>query len=893
MPGGGYLNERIPGVQNKAQDDDLVMSLVELALARRRDERESYLRSACAQDSQLLEEVRKYVDWDERMGGFLLDPLYRLPPDQQAFEPGDLLDGRFRIVREVAQGGMGVVYEAVDEKLNCRIAVKFAKTGFRKRLPPEVRHAREIAHPNVCKIFEINTVSTPHGEIDFLTMEFLEGETLAERLRHGPLPEEPARTIAQQLCSGLAEAHRNQVIHGDLKSNNVILTRAANGTIRAVITDFGLARRPEDTQPNGQSAPLGGTPDYMAPELWKGQKATVASDLYALGVILYELASGERPFLSSTESPWEERLTRKPPAVDPKWAAVDRLLDPDPARRFHSADEVAHALAPRSRRWILAAAAAVVLAAISGIVTYQGATAPAETVRLALLPFEADRGTAPVVERLLRDSAAQLSRLKSTPRTQFRIIPLNQVLRNHVDTNAKARRVVGATHTLHVTLASQNGKILLHADLADARSGAKAKEWQAVYAPAEIRYTAAALAGVVTLTFRLPALAASPNTAAQRDYLAGVSSIRRDSGIDHALLSLERAVGADPDSPLTFAALAEAQWFKYYASRDRVWLDRATESARQAGLRNPDLAPVHRIAGLLLYNSGWYEQAVAEYSRAIELEPGSGAAYRRLGQAYERNNQLSEALAAYTRAIAVDPQDYRSYQALGSFYFERANYGEAVKHLRKEVDLAPEEPNAHFALGSAYLDLGRLVDAETEFRMAVHLEETSTALERLGVVLLYEERDAEAVTYLSRATALSPEGYLPWMNVATAYRRMHWKAESDQANRRALELAEKEMTQDPRNGKIRSHLAYLCARLGNARRAESEITQALRLSPYDSNTRWMAAATYEALDQRDATLAVLSGAPDGVIADLSRWPDVAELNHDPRFLQLLASRAVK
>src|SRR5207249_2137312 len=159
-------------------------------------------------------------------------------------------------------------------------------------LPPEARNATEISHPNVCKIFEIHTASTEEGEIDFLTMEFLEGETLERRLRSGPFPLEEARAIARQLCAGLAEAHRNQVVHGDLKSGNVILTRGTDGALRAVITDFGLARRPGAAQRTAQSGEGGGTPDYMAPELLRGEKASTASDVYALGVILHELVSG-------------------------------------------------------------------------------------------------------------------------------------------------------------------------------------------------------------------------------------------------------------------------------------------------------------------------------------------------------------------------------------------------------------------------------------------------------------------------------------------------------------------------------------------------------------------------------------------------------------------------
>lgn len=169
-----------------------------------------------------------------------------------------------------------------------------------------MRHASEISHPNVCKIFEIHTASTAGGEIDFLTMEFLDGETLAARLSRGRLPEPEARAIGRRICAGLAEAHRNRVVHGDLKSGNVILTRDAGGGVRAAITDFGLARKPlapsVDTEGSqgteastvSASSQAGGTPDYMAPELWKGEKASAASDVYALGVMLYELAAGRR-----------------------------------------------------------------------------------------------------------------------------------------------------------------------------------------------------------------------------------------------------------------------------------------------------------------------------------------------------------------------------------------------------------------------------------------------------------------------------------------------------------------------------------------------------------------------------------------------------------------------
>src|SRR5947207_12261012 len=223
------------------------------------------------------------------MGSFLLHPAIAFKDSPPAFQAGELIADRFEIIREIGEGGMGVVYEAFDRKLNRRIAIKSAKPGFQPRLSPEIKGALAVSHPNICRVNEIHTAHTEHGDVDFLTMELLEGETLSAHLRtRGRLPEPEAFEIARQLCDGLAEAHRRGIIHRDLKSANVILCRGENDELRAVITDFGLAG--EGTQ----SGDLGGTPRYIAPELWKGERASKASDFYALGVILYEMMAGLR-----------------------------------------------------------------------------------------------------------------------------------------------------------------------------------------------------------------------------------------------------------------------------------------------------------------------------------------------------------------------------------------------------------------------------------------------------------------------------------------------------------------------------------------------------------------------------------------------------------------------
>jgi Flp pilus assembly protein TadD len=576
---------------------------------------------------------------------------------------------------------------------------------------------------------------------------------------------------------------------------------------------------------------------------------------------------------------WEERLARKPPAVHPKWDGIlARCLDPDPLRRFRDADEVAKALAPRSRRWLWAAGVAAMLAIVTGVVTYERATAPKESVRLAMQRFDSDRDTSAIADGLFRDTAAQLKRLRGNARTSLSITTLPV-----------------ATHVLHGTLSKKNDKVMVHAYLTDAHSRVNAREWKVEYAPGEVRYVPVALAAMVTGTLRLPPLAtaARVNDAARKDYLSGLSYVRRDSGVDVALAFMERAVAADPDSALTYAGLAEAQWFKYFLTKDKVWLDRATESEREAERRDPDLAAMHRVAGMLKANAGRYEQAEAEYRRAIELEPGNSDAYRRLGMVLEQNNQSEEALAAYRRALEVEPNYYRTYQALGSFYYNRANYSEAVKYLSKEIELAPDEVDAHRALGSALTFLGRFSDAESDLRFAIRLRETPTALNALGLTLMYQGRDNEAIPQFLSALKVNPESYFSGMELGNCYRRTNQTAEAIRAYRRALELAEQEMSRNPRSGYVRSILAYLCARLGDRDRAASEIAQALQLSSNGADTQATAAFTYEALSMRDATISVLSSAPADLLADLSRWPDVADLHNDPRFLQLLASHQLR
>jgi hypothetical protein len=187
------------------------MSVADRVLRTPVAQRDQILRAACKDDKDLYSEVTEIVEWEERMGDFLRKPLVDLIDEQKLdrpFEPGQMVSERFEIIREIGDGGMGIVYEAYDRTRDKRIALKCARLGF-DRLPPELNGALNVRHRNVCVVNDIHTVSTELGDLQFLTMEFLDGETLLQTLKRGPLPSATALDLARQLCAGLVEAHRS------------------------------------------------------------------------------------------------------------------------------------------------------------------------------------------------------------------------------------------------------------------------------------------------------------------------------------------------------------------------------------------------------------------------------------------------------------------------------------------------------------------------------------------------------------------------------------------------------------------------------------------------------------------------------------------------------------
>ena len=326
-------------------------------------ERAAYLDEACAGEGPLRAEVERLLAGHDMSEGLIDLGPFELERPVHTLEENDILVGRFRIIKLIGYGGMGEVYEAEDRELSERVALKTLRAeflsdpNFLRRFRREVRLARRVGHPNVCRVHDVGRHRRDDGsEVAFLTMELLEGETLAEHLRlKGRLTTDEALPLVKGMCEALAALHKAGIIHRDLKPGNVMLVGDEAKGLRPVVTDFGLAL-PAVGSLSRASVVGQGTLLYMAPEQMQRASVTPAADIYSLGLVIYEMVTGKRAF--ETENLFKaaiRRATESPPSLrihapdlGEQWEiAFRRCTDPEPMCRPR-AREVLEQLEPTS-----------------------------------------------------------------------------------------------------------------------------------------------------------------------------------------------------------------------------------------------------------------------------------------------------------------------------------------------------------------------------------------------------------------------------------------------------------------------------------------------------------------------------------------------------------------
>jgi eukaryotic-like serine/threonine-protein kinase len=595
-----------------------------------------------------------------------METRVRLPgtPATPDLPAGRLLAGRFRIVRFIARGGMGDVYEAEDMELGERVALKTVRSEIAAAEPAmarfkrEVHLARRVTHPNVCRIFDLFHDVVGSGKVTFLTMELLKGETLRQCLaRKGRIKPDEALPIIRQMAAGLAAAHRAGVIHRDFKSSNVMLAPVDpdGREFRAVITDFGLAR-PAPSQKLmaslSNAADVLGTPAYMAPEQLENGKITAATDIYAFGLVMYEMVAGTLPFPGESGlAAAMKRLQGPPPSprihapeLDTIWeATILRCLKHDPADRFNNLDDIVKTLAgqtaitrstagQRNRRFAPAIAVVLVLVLLAGALMLRNKGTPfriQSRPSIAVLGFKNLTGQNDAA--WLSTALAEMLTTELAAGEKLRTIPGENVARMSVelslpeyssfapDTLVRIRNYLGADAVVYgsyMLLSGSSTRVRMDLRLQNSVNGyllaTISEEGYAADLLALVSRGGSALReklGVAKLDpeqaeLSHTALPATPDAA--RFYADGLERLRMFDTLG-ALAAFEKAVAEDDRNAMAHAALATALSMLGYPVQASEQSRIAIELSRKLG----------RESRLVL--EGRSREAALEWKQAAEV----------------------------------------------------------------------------------------------------------------------------------------------------------------------------------------------------------------------------------------------------------------------------------
>jgi TolB-like protein/tRNA A-37 threonylcarbamoyl transferase component Bud32 len=645
-----------------------VEELFEAALALPPEAREAFLQGICGNAPELRRPVEELLRADAQAGSFLNTPLLhfetaattqpdephpdRLAHPQQGktsgglFRPSVIVAGRFTVNRFIARGGMGEVYEAWDSELKERVAIKTIRPELAnnieilERFRREVKQARAISHPNVCRVHEIFCHrATTENKIWFLSMEFLEGFTLNEYIRHhGPIEPASALELIEQVVHGLSAAHSLGVIHRDLSTRNIMLTSSTSGQRRAVITDFGLALnvlyRDDRIQEDGGQ----GTPDFMAPEQLKTGEVTYLADEYSLGIVICEMLTGARPVPDPVGSSNGKCLPRLPAKkLERRWERVIlRCLEPQPADRFKTVDEVLAALQPKKRSrntwmWLVMAAALIALI-IASWYPFRHATQPTS---LAVLPLQNRTGDhsldylgAGITEALTND-------LTRMPGLQVAAASIARRFRDDDVNPSSAGNKMHVRSVVTGSVESIDGKLRVPVELVDVRTGRQV--WGKTYEslPSGIADLQHEISTDLAYRLKVPLDADttarlkrqySSNAVAYDAYLKGRFHLAQRSPDDlrGAVSDFQRSVASDANYAPAYAGLADCySLLAFYGLEKPIpLLKNAMKSSQQALELDSTLGEAYtsRALARTLLNFDW-QGAEDDYKRAIELNP--------------------------------------------------------------------------------------------------------------------------------------------------------------------------------------------------------------------------------------------------------------------------------
>jgi serine/threonine-protein kinase len=844
--------------------------------------------------------------------------------------------GPYEIIAPLGSGGMGAVYRAYDSRLSRIVAIKVLGESAvgaqrRQRFQREMRAIAALNHPHICALYDVGL----QEDVEFFVMEYLEGETLANRLLKGRLPMADALRHAAALADAVALAHRHGIVHRDIKPGNIMLT--ASGI---KLLDFGLAKL-SGTTGKAVAAGLGdvptqssditgahtilGTLRYMAPEQLEGRDADARTDIFSLGVVFYEMATGQRAFTHHSDAGMISAiLTRDPvPMVDRQpqtpgnfQFAIDVCLAKNPDDRWQSAHDLARALAwiresgpgtkptpglrwwQRRRRWL--AAAVIVFVIVAGVLAAPYLVVRAEPRGLVLLPCaviggsEGDQAFCDGLNEAIAGTLAPLTLSNSLQMTAARDARVSGIT-----TAVDARRQFGATLVLQGTLLREGDKVRVNYDLIDATALRQLEGYSVSAASSDpfaiqdrlVAWAAGALALKLTDAERRALIDRDTSKALAREqYLQGygyLTDSREPANVDRAIDRFTRALEIDGRYALGFAGLGRAYWQKYSVNNDPQWPSKAREACRQALEIDKHLSAAYVCLGMVSNGAGQYAAARAAYEKALESDELSDEGLLGLAFAEEHLGDVSAAEQTYRRAVDRRPRYWATRSWLANFYRAQGRYKEAAEQLTQAVDLTPDNASVWTSLGTTYLYMGRYQDAEPAYRKSLALAPTFNAYQALGMTYYRMRRFDDAITVFEQARRLSNNHRGPG-SLGRVYYWQGRKAEARALFDIAIEGLEYALQVNPNDVGAHLLLAEFHAKRGHQVEANAQLLAAGDVSS-DPHKLLFGAIVHNHLGDRAAALdwlekAAKKGLPK---AELRAWIELDSLRDDPRFQALL------
>ena len=782
--------------------------------------RTAFVEDACGSDMSLREEVLSLLASEQAAGSFGEIPATQLlgmeSPEAMGsvplLEPGTRL-GPYEISGFLSAGGMGHVYRARHTVLDRAVAIKTvsstsADPAARRRLLREARHASTLDHPNICTVYEVGDADgTP-----FIVMALVEGSSLSDLLRSGVPALEDALGHGVQIADALQHAHERGIVHRDLKSSNIVVDNLG----RPIVLDFGLAKRlrredgtPADSTITGHGA-LAGTLSYMAPEVLRGEPADARSDVWSLGVLLYELATGTLPFTGQTAFETSSAILGDPV----RWAGrrvplglrlvIERCLVKGPAGRYQRAADVRAALEAirRRRAWpligrllvstrrrtlyALGGSAALLVGLFSGgpyLADQLGMGARGRISTLALLPIEnatenpaveyyaagltealdAQLGAAADIRLLSPASAARLARTAESPADVARALSADAIVTGRL--RRASERII-----VDVRVIERSRGRVLWSDTFD--RGAQ----QVLALQADI---VRALLAEVRLAVRPEArdrlgTVRAVNPEAYEAYLKGRYewNQRTQPSLERAIAHFTEAISLDPTYAPSHAALADC--YNQFGTvmvgtgSPREYRPRAAAAAIRALQIDPYSAEAHAALGYVRHYEWRWEEAEESFRRAIELNPSHALARIWYANLLMSRGRMEEALEQVFAARELDPYSLIINSNVGWVLSVAGRAEEAVEHMEWTLQLDSTYAQARSRLVQALMVAGRYSEAHAQAERLVALTDRSPlALAWLAQAAVRTGRTEEARAFVGEVMARADESYVPPFAIAT------------------------------------------------------------------------------------------------------------------------------